>query len=51
MRVTFLSVCGFLFVSQQVLAQTDSVTTTHKLKEVVVKVTNGMKSKRKLIGE
>ena len=48
MRITFLSVCGFLFASQQVLAQTDSVTTTHKLKEVVVKVTNGMKSKRRV---
>ena len=48
MRITFLSVCGFLFVSQQVLAQTDSVASTHKLKEVVVKVTNGMKSKRRV---
>ena len=48
MRITFLSACGFLFVSQQVLAQTDSVASTHKLKEVVVKVTNGMKSKRRV---
>lgn len=48
MRITFLSVCGFLFVSQQVVAQTDSVASTHELKEVVVKVTNGMKSKRRV---
>ena len=48
MRITFLSVCGFLFVFQQVLAQTDSVASTHELKEVVVKVTNGMKSKRRV---
>ncbi len=48
MRITFLSVCGFLFASQQVLAQTDSVASTHKLKEVVVKVTNGIKSKRRV---
>ena len=48
MRITFLSVCGFLFVSQQVVAQTDSVASTHKLKEVVVKVTNGIKSKRRV---
>ena len=47
-RITFLSVCGFLFVSQQVVAQTDSVASTHELKEVVVKVTNGMKSKRRV---
>lgn len=43
MRKTFLGALGFLLVSPQMLAQTetDSIGSTHELKDVVVKATNG----------
>lgn len=43
MRKTFLGALGFLLVSAQMQAQTetDSIGTTHELKDVVVKATNG----------
>lgn len=43
MRKTFLGALGFLLMSPQMLAQTetDSIGTTHELKDVVVKATNG----------
>lgn len=43
MRKTFLGAFGFLLVSPQMLAQTktDSIGSTHELKDVVVKATNG----------
>lgn len=44
MRKTFLGALGFLLVSPQMLAQaeTDSIGSTHELKDVVVKATNGI---------
>ena len=36
---------GYTFVSQQMLAQTDSIADTRELKAVVVKATNGIKSR------
>lgn len=45
MRIEFLSVCGGLFISQQMLAQTDSIANTQELSDVVVTATNGIKSK------
>lgn len=45
MRNTYLGLLGFLFASQQMLAQTDSVADTRELKAVVVKATNGIKSR------
>lgn len=46
MRKTFLGALGFLLVSPQMLAQTeaDSIGSTHELKDVVVKATNGYQS-------
>lgn len=46
MRKTFLGALGFLLVSPQMQAQTetDSIGSTHELKEVVVKATNGYQS-------
>lgn len=45
MRIEFLGVCGGLLISQQVLAQTDSIANTQELSDVVVTATNGIKSK------
>lgn len=47
MRKTFLGALGFLLVSPQMQAQTemDSIGSTHELKDVVVKATNGIKSR------
>lgn len=45
MRIEFLGVCGGLFISQQMLAQTDSIANTQELSDVVVTATNGIKSK------
>ena len=47
MRKTFLGAFGFLLVSAQMQAQTeaDSIGSTHELKDVVVKATNGIKSR------
>ena len=45
MRITLLGVLGYIFVPQQMLAQTDSIVGTHELKNVVVKATNGIKSR------
>lgn len=43
MRKTFLGAFGFLLVSAQMQAQTetDSIGSTHELKDVVVRATNG----------
>lgn len=43
MRKIFLGAFGFLLVSPQMQAQTevDSIGSTHELKDVVVKATNG----------
>ena len=45
MRKTMIGVLGCMFVSQGMTAQTDSIAATHELKDVVVKATNGIKSK------
>ena len=45
MRIEFLGVCGSLLISQQALAQTDSIANTQELSDVVVTATNGIKSK------
>ena len=45
MRIEFLGVCGGLLISQQMLAQTDSIANTQELSDVVVTATNGIKSK------
>lgn len=45
MRKTMIGVLGYMFVSQGMTAQTDSIAATHELKDVVVKATNGIKSK------
>ena len=45
MRKTMIGVLGYMFVSQGMAAQTDSIAATHELKDVVVKATNGIKSK------
>lgn len=45
MRKTMIGVLGYMFVSQGIAAQTDSIAATHELKDVVVKATNGIKSK------
>ena len=45
MRIEFLGVCGGLIMSQQALAQTDSIANTQELSDVVVTATNGIKSK------
>jgi outer membrane receptor for ferrienterochelin and colicins len=45
MRKTMIGVFGCMFVSQGMAAQTDSIAATHELKDVVVKATNGIKSK------
>lgn len=45
MRIEFLGVCGGLLISQQMLAQTDSIANTQELSDVVVTATNGVKSK------
>ena len=45
MRKILISLLGYTFVSQQMLAQTDSIADTRELKAVVVKATNGIKSK------
>lgn len=42
---TFFSLLGFAFLTQQMSAQTDSIASTHELKNVTVKATNGIKSK------
>lgn len=45
MRIEILGVCGGLLISQQALAQTDSIANTQELSDVVVTATNGIKSK------
>ena len=45
MKIEFLGVCGGLLISQQMLAQTDSIANTQELSDVVVTATNGIKSK------
>ena len=45
MRKILISLLGYTFVSQQMLAQTDSIADTRELKAVVVKATNGIKSR------
>lgn len=45
MRKILIGLLGYTFVSQQMLAQTDSIADTRELKAVVVKATNGIKSR------
>ena len=45
MKRILIGLLGYTFVSQQVSAQTDSIASTHELKNVTVKATNGIKSK------
>lgn len=45
MRRTILGVLGCLSVSQQMMAQTDSIAGAHELKNVEVKATKGVKSR------
>lgn len=45
MRKILIGLLGYTFVSQQLLAQTDSIADTRELKAVVVKATNGIKSR------
>lgn len=45
MRKSLIGLLGYTFVSQQMAAQTDSVADTRELKAVVVKATNGIKSR------
>lgn len=45
MKIEFLGVCGGLLISQQMIAQTDSIANTQELSDVVVTATNGIKSK------
>ena len=45
MRKILIGLLGYTFVSQQILAQTDSIADTRELKAVVVKATNGIKSR------
>ena len=45
MRKLLIGLLGYTFVSQQMAAQTDSVADTRELKAVVVKATNGIKSR------
>ena len=45
MRKLLIGLLGYTFVSQQMVAQTDSIASTHELKNVVVRATNGIKLK------
>ena len=45
MRKILIGLLGYTFASQQMLAQTDSIADTRELKAVVVKATNGIKSR------
>lgn len=45
MRKILIGLLVYTFVSQQMLAQTDSIADTRELKAVVVKATNGIKSR------
>ena len=45
MKRILIGLLGYSFVSQQMSAQTDSIASTHELKDVTVKATNGIKSK------
>lgn len=45
MRKILIGLLGYTFVSQQMLAQNDSIADTRELKAVVVKATNGIKSR------
>lgn len=45
MRKILIGLLGYTFVSQQMLAQTDSIADIRELKAVVVKATNGIKSR------
>ena len=45
MKRILIGLLGYSFVSQQMLAQTDSIASRHELKNVTVKATNGIKSK------
>ena len=42
MKRILISLLGCSFVSQQMLAQTDSIASRHELKNVTVKATNGL---------
>ena len=45
MRKLLIGLLGYTFVAQQMVAQTDSIASTHELKNVVVRATNGIKLK------
>lgn len=48
MKRLLIGLLGYTFVSQHTLAQTDSIANTQELKDVVVKATNGIKSKYRI---
>ena len=47
-KIFLLGILGCLFAFQQAFAQTDSISDTHELKNVVVKATNGVKAKSRV---
>lgn len=48
MKRLLMGLLGYTFVSQQVMAQTDSIANTYELKNVVVKATKGIKSRNRI---
>lgn len=48
MKRLLMGLLGYTFVSQQVMAQTDSIANTYELKNVVVKATRGLKSRNRV---
>lgn len=48
MKRLLIGLLGYTFVSQQVMAQTDSIANTYELKNVVVKATKGIKSRNRV---
>ena len=48
MKRLLIGLLGYTFASQHTLAQTDSIANTQELKDVVVKATNGIKSKYRI---
>ena len=48
MKRLLMGLLGYTFVSQQVMAQTDSIANTYELKNVVVKATKGIKSRNRV---
>ena len=48
MKRLLIGLLEYTFVSQQVMAQTDSIANTYELKNVVVKATKGIKSRNRV---